>query len=726
MKNLPLLFLGLLLLVPLHLAADVDPGFVGDETCAGCHAEQTAAWRGSHHDLAMQPANAKTVRGNFNNQVFEHRQQKTRFFRDGDRYLVETAGPDGSVQTFVISYTFGWEPLQQYLVEMGNGKRQVLDIAWDVPQARWFKLNPEADVAPGDWMHWTGGAMNWNTMCADCHSTYLRHNYSAASDSFDTRWSSINVSCEACHGPGRSHIEAQASPETAAETSLLLTSSASQQAQINQCAACHSLRERLTAAYPHSGDFTNHFSPSLPLPPAYADDGQILEEVYVYGSFLQSRMYREGVVCSDCHDPHSLQLKAPVSDNSLCLQCHETTFNTAAHHFHEPGTASGQCVNCHMPGRNYMEIDFRRDHSFRIPRPDLSMQFDTPNACNGCHTDRDATWATSHIATWYGNKRQARQGEVLALAAHAGPTAVAGLTNLATDQSQSGLTRAAAMFYLAPFAGATATSELFTRLASDPNETVRRTAASALAGSQSRATQRTLVELLADENRSVRLAAVEPLAGITATQLPQENQQPFIEALKEYQVYLTVNEYFPAGSMNLAMYQQRQGNLAAAEQAYRRVLAKDHLFNPARINLAYLLNAAGRNPEARQLLLDAIRISPDEGQLQYSMALLLTEMGQLPDALPYFVQAAALTPTNARMVYNLAVAQQQLGDAGAAEAAYLKAIALEPASTDYRYGIVTLYLQQQMPAKARPHIEALVAAQPQNPRFRALLRQVGG
>ncbi|MDX1638758.1 MAG: multiheme c-type cytochrome, partial [Balneolaceae bacterium] len=365
--------------------------FVGLETCQTCHPEQVNTWKGSQHDYAMKQATGDYVRADFGDVTVTHRERTYRFYKENERFMVDAPGPDGTTQTYEIIYTFGWEPLQQYLVEFGRGKLQALNIAWDTEREEWFVLNPEEDIRHGDWLHWTGGAMNWNTMCADCHSTNLQQNYIAQADSFHTTWSSINVSCEACHGPGKQHVEFMQSDRASQATvdrirqDLQMTAKTPQVTLIDQCAPCHALREKVSPGYRHTGNLLDHFSPTTPHPEAYFADGQIRDEVYVYGSFLQSKMYKKGVQCTDCHNPHSLELKANVTDNTLCMQCHEPRYNTRDHHFHEPNTESSQCINCHMPGRYYMEVDFRRDHSFRVPRPDLSARFGNPNACNDCH-----------------------------------------------------------------------------------------------------------------------------------------------------------------------------------------------------------------------------------------------------------------------------------------------------------------------------------------------------
>lgn len=687
--------------------------FVGSETCTACHRDQARAWRDSHHDLAMALPTPETVRGDFDDTVFDG----TRFHRRENDYFIETPGPDGEPVEYRVRYTFGWEPLQQYLVDIGNGKLQVFEIAWNVLDQAWFR--PLGTAPHGDWLHWRGGAMNWNTMCADCHSTRVEIGFDPEADSFDTRYAVIDVGCEACHGPGRAHVQFMASPAAAAadreriRADLRLTPGSQRDEVLAQCATCHSRREKLDHVNPHDGDFFAHYRPELVQSPAWFADGQIHDEVYVYGSFLQSRMHGEDVGCSDCHDPHSLQLVAPLENDALCLQCHDSDFGKPKHHFHE--AAAVQCVDCHMPGRTYMGNDFRRDHGFRPPRPDLTITAGVPNACNDCHDDRSAEWAAGITRAWYGAPDPTHPAAVLANGDNEALIALTG------DDSRPPMARAAAITRLAAD-DINLEMPLLRRLATDENPLVRTATARALAASGEELSL--LLELAADPARAVRLGAIERLLSLPDRQVPADRREAFDAAMAEYRTYLDVNRYFPAGLMNRGIFFQHQGQPRLAEQAWRETLSRDPRFNPARVNLSMLLNSQGRNVEARRLLREAVAQAPDDGGLHYSLALLLAETGELPEALPHLQRAATLAATNPRIHYNLAVALQQTGRPQAAERAYLDAIALAPQEPDFRYGIASLYLQQGQPDEARPHVLKLQELLPGHPTIEHMLQLI--
>lgn len=715
-----------------NVKSETTYDFVGDQSCKTCHFEEWKSWQGSHHDYAMKEPTEETVRGDFNNTVFRDGDDRYRFFREGDDYRIEAPGPTGELEIYTVTYTFGWEPLQQYLVDVGQGKLQALHAAWDTQKQRWFSLYPNQQFHHDDWLNWTNGAMNWNTMCADCHSTNIKQNYIAEADSFNTTYSSINVSCEACHGPGGNHVDFMNSDESQNATSkrigkdLFLGKNPTQQTEINSCASCHSLRQKLTNNYPHTGDLMDHYDPQIPHPPNYFADGQIKGEVYVYGSFLQSKMYNnEGIQCNDCHEPHSLKLKANVADNSLCMQCHASSYNSKEHHFHEPNTSASQCINCHMPGRYYMQVDFRRDHSFRIPRPELSIESDNPNACNSCHEDKPASWAADAVENWYGDKRGDHYSHTLTRAELSGGDSLNTdeLTALITDASQPDIIRATAIWYIGQFQETNAISTIKNVLNSS-SPLIRKSAVRAINSLQSSQEQKLLQPLLKDTTKTVRLASAEALADFSTGNFTSDYQAHFNNAMQEYKQYLAISGFFPQGQMNSGQFYEQQGDQQKAIRAYKRALEKDPYFNPARLNLAMLHNRLGQNREAETLLKKVVEQEPEAGQALYSLALLLAEQNKLNQSITYFDRAAGAMPQNARVFYNYAIALQSLENPEKAEKQYLKAINLDPENPDYIYGLITLYYQQEQFSEALQYANQLQQMYPANTRIQQLKQSI--
>ncbi|MEZ6071505.1 MAG: multiheme c-type cytochrome [Pirellulales bacterium] len=444
------------LLIASYLAADwwrtipedAHAEYVGRNSCIQCHAGQYERWQDSPHDLAMDLATEETVLGDFNDATLEHYGVRSRMFRDGERFMIETDGPKGDLETFEVKYTFGVEPLQQYMVEFDDGRVQVLPIAWDTKERRWFHLYPDQDIPAGDWLHWTGAGQTWNYMCVECHSTGVERNYDVATDSYATAYSEIDTSCEACHGPGSLHVELAERPSLFWDRRIgygLADLKSTAKGEIDTCAPCHSRRRVIYPGYEPGDEYLDFYLPEMLAGQHYHVDGQIKEEDYVYGSFLQSLMYHKGVRCTDCHDPHSTKLK--FEGNKLCGQCHSPgKYDGPLHHRHKVGTPGAQCVDCHMPETTYMVVDPRRDHSIRIPRPDLTVALGTPNACNGCHNDKSADWAADQIVEWYGDSphRQVPHfGHVIAAGRQHAAGADDALAELAATQSQPAIVRAA-------------------------------------------------------------------------------------------------------------------------------------------------------------------------------------------------------------------------------------------------------------------------------------------
>ena len=163
-----------------------DLSFVGSEKCADCHRKEYDFWKDSHHDHAMDIASDKTVLGDFDDAVFVTHGVTTKFYKKDGRFYVQTKGPEGKYGEYEITFTFGWYPLQQYLVPFEGGRLQCLPIAWDVREKKWYDLNPDTVIDPADWLYWTNAGQNWNGMCAECHSTNLKKSYNPDSDAYQT------------------------------------------------------------------------------------------------------------------------------------------------------------------------------------------------------------------------------------------------------------------------------------------------------------------------------------------------------------------------------------------------------------------------------------------------------------------------------------------------------------------------------------------------------------
>ena len=663
------------------------PDFVGAATCAECHAGEAADWQGSDHDLAMQEATGETVLGDFDGATLTYAGVTTTFFRRDSRYFVRTDGPDGELADFEIAYTFGVDPLQQYLVPFPDGRLQALGIAWDSRPAeeggqRWFHLYPGETVNHEHELHWTRPVQTWNGACAACHSTGLEKGYDTETDRYTTTWREIDVSCEACHGPGSRHVEwARTGGESEPEGGLPVafhdrrgvrwvmdpatgiarrSEAPSGRLEVEACARCHALRSTIRADHVWGRPLLESHRPELVLAGLYFPDGQIRDEVYEYGSFRQSRMYAAGVTCSDCHDPHGLELRA--EGNAVCAQCHlPSRFDTTDHHLHPPGSTGSRCVACHMPERTYMLIDRRRDHSIRIPRPDLADRLGTPSACSACHGDRTNAWAAEALERVHGSPGPAPAfADAFAADNRGSPEAGRALAEAAADPVLQGILEASALARLGSWPGA-ASRELLVAALADPEPLVRLGAVLAAAGLDPEERLRLVGPALSDSVMGVRQEAARVLASVPDSALTGDVRAAFDRAAGEVVAGLVANADRPWALLDRAAFEAARGDLPAAERSAEAAIRLEPLDAQAYVALAEVQLLAGREDDAERSLRQGLATVDGAADLEHALGLLLVRRGRFIEAVEPLGRAAEIRPEVPRYLYAYAVALREAG-----------------------------------------------------------------
>jgi predicted CXXCH cytochrome family protein len=735
--------------------------FVGSETCAGCHQAEARLWQGSQHQLAMAHATHKSVLGDFSDATFSYFGVKSRFFRKDEKYLVETDGADGKLAVFEIKYTFGVDPLQQYLVEFPDGRVQALPIAWDTrPKVaggqRWFHLYPKDEIRHDDVLHWTKLNQNWNFMCSECHSTGVQKNYDAVNDRFATGFAEISVGCEACHGQGSSHVkwahdkadwwpfgkvddptkglaehfserhDANWIPN--ADTGNVKRSGPTRllRAEVETCGLCHARR----------GEFSESWAPGQWLADThmvspfsrglYSADGQMVdtEEAYNYGAFKQSRMFVAGVTCSDCHDPHSAKLR--LSSDNTCLQCHsQQKYAAATHHHHEAVNPPLGCASCHMPSRSYMVVDIRHDHSFRIPRPDISVKLGTPNACNDCHADKPAEWSAAAIELWHGPNRKGFQNYAAAFHSAWNDQAAAAklLAAVASDGNAPAIARASALSELGARA-TPATLNLARAAIKDPDPMVRIGVLDMIENAPLEQRWSIASSLLSDPIRSVRLRTASTLAEVPSARLSENDRGRFDRAAEEFIAAQRFNADRPEARSTLGAFFARQGRDSDAEAEYKAALRLSPQFTGAAINLADLYRQTGRDDDGENVLRATINVVPEDGGLHHALGLSLVRLKRLEEALVEFRHAAELDTHNARYAYIYGVA---LHSAGRQQEAigYLKdSLIGHPENRDIIVGIASFSREAGDTETALQYAEQAIKIAPDDPTIRSLVDQL--
>ncbi len=749
--------------------------FIGHESCKSCHEPEYRDWLLSDHHRAMAAATPENVLGDFNDVEFEHFGQKFRFFRKGEEYWINALDAEGKPQDMKVEYTFGHYPLQQYLIPFPGGRLQALQVCWDSrPKEeggqRWYHLYPEEAVPPEDPLHWTRRHFNWNYMCADCHSTHLDKGFDENTMSYHTLWSEINVSCEACHGPASEHVK-WANAMTArsgkatdpnegdfAELKDYLSSKGlvvslkepdedgswmwtrnettgqperrrqlHSNVQVETCAPCHSHRELLEPVLKQGQPYADTHIPSILREQLYHADGQLKEETYVYGSFEQSKMYHSGVRCSDCHNPHSMKLVAP--GNALCIRCHlPDRYDTPKHHFHPVGSTGASCVECHMPTQTYMGVDARRDHSIRIPRPDISEKIGSPDACTKCHTEKNQEWATENFFQWWGRgPRNAHYGEILAAARRGEADSFAPLAALAADLERPALARAAAVETAAHRGPSPELTQVIQGRLSDPNARVRVEALTALLDYPAHQRLEMAGTLLSDPMRSVRTEAARVLAA-AHSDLNQAQREAFEKASAEFLARETAIADRGAGHLMRANFYLDLGEKEKAESEFHIAQKVEPEFLPARIRYAETLEGENRIKEAEEQFraaIPAMMTDSDRGIAHESLSRFLIRLKRYDEGLSEMEAATKLQPESAQTQFFYGVALNSMGRFPEALPYLERAHQLEPRSLEYLTGLATICRDAGKIDLALKYAREALALVPGDPQLRELVRSLG-
>lgn len=700
-------YLGLLFLVlNTFISQSLAQSFVGSKACINCHEQAYQDWQGSHHDMSMKHADNKSVLGDFNGATLASQDKPSEklstFFKKGTQFWVNIKGDDGKFHDYQIKYTFGYEPLQQYMVEFDDGRVQLIPFAWDSrPKAeggqRWFNLYPDMTEKHQEFF-WTNTGQNWNYMCADCHSTNVDKNFDIKTNTYNTTFSEINVACESCHGAASEHLTwatesnllSKGKSETTNKTIVsngkglsrdlsksvqnwqvkdntktLSAKSIEHSQQVVVCAQCHSRRTQISNNDHVKGNaFGERYLLDLISSTNYHPDGQVYNEDFVYGSFLQSKMYKNGVVCSDCHNPHTAELKLPIE--TLCLQCHQSdNYASTQHHKHPENSTGAQCVNCHMPETTYMEIDARRDHGFHIPTPNLAQKLGTPDTCLSCHDDKDSQWSSSKVNAWYPNSSVEAEKDFvavfsainLALNEQQLQGVSSELSRIAQTISYAGIIRASALTKMASVSN-TNTIIAIARAVKNPDENIR---LGAIEGAQNMAGAekwRILSPLLKDKILAVRVNAAFALASLWQNlSAPQKEQ--LSPALDDYIESQNFNNDRGFSHSNRGIIAAYQGQYDQAIKAFRQGIAIEKHFAQTYLNLSQVYYQRGENQKSIDILKQGTSANPDDASLPYNLGLAYIRVKDKVKAAQSLAIATQLAPQNSHYFYVYGLSLEQ-------------------------------------------------------------------
>lgn len=663
----------------------VHASYAGSESCKACHTAEYEKWKTSNHHFAERQVIEGMDHSAFSPEKNISHGTQTSTAKLDEKGLAQmiTTGPANTRQPYTIRRVIGHDPLRQFLVEGPGSRMQALELAFDPHKSEWFDVYGAEDRQPGEWGHWTGRGMNWNAQCASCHNTRLRKNYDPGSDTYRTTMAEQSVGCEACHGPMKEHVDWQGKKPAIGGKDPTVRKQTKEQMLAN-CGACHARRGELTGDLVPGDSFFDHFSLSIPDgSDLFYPDGQIHEEDYELTAFMGSKMHTAGVSCEDCHDPHTG--KRLAEGNALCMRCHSgapqpgiskpaPAIDPVAHSHHGEASAGNLCTSCHMPVTTYMQRHPRHDHGFTIPDPKLTKDFGIPNACNRCHTDKDADWAQQSTDSWYGAKmeRPTRARATLFAKARMGrPEAREGLIAF-LKQPNEPLWQASGCLLLGSWAGDDAAGAALVAQLKHPSPMVREAAVRSL-GPVSENFTNVLKPLLEDPVRNVRVAAAWAMVATV---------DPDSRAGSELAHMLSLSADQPTGQMQLGQVEFSRGNTAKALEHFRKAVEWDPNSPPFHHDLAIALSSTGDTSGAIRELQAAIKLAPENAEYHYKLALAWNEAGSLPNAIAALEKTVNLDPGMGRAWYNLAAAYSRNGNRANAMQAAQQAAALNPADPE--------------------------------------------
>ena len=727
--------------------AEILGKYAGSDSCRDCHKDAFEQWSKSNHGLAERAVSNLDADA-FRPETFAHGTQHTDIRSIGGDHRIVALGPDKRYETFLVERVIGNDPLRQFLAKFSGGRYQTLEAAYDPRRHQWFNVYGDEDRQPGEWGHWTGRGMNWNSMCAACHNTRLQKNYDVEADVYHTAMAQATVSCEACHGPLKAHNDWQkqfGGSGTKDPTIVKLTA----RQTLDNCGYCHSRRGELTGDFKPGDNFFDNARLTIPdASNVYYPDGQVHDEDYEFAAFLGSRMHLRDVKCMDCHNPHSA--KTNVSGNGLCMRCHNGTFanapliNPVTHSWHkvfnydasgkqiDPQLTTynprqiqetgGECMNCHMPQTVYMQRHLRHDHGFTTPDPLLTKELGIPNACNRCHEDKDADWALKNCDNWFGNKmeRPSRQRSRIIAAAREGDSkARDGLIQMLGKEEIS-YWRAVAAGLLQPWSNEPVVKAALQHALSDKDELVREYCVRAL-------TQ--LVEgNLPDAVESIRQRLDDPVRNVrvSAAWALRATLDSTSNAGSDLLLSLRVNADQPIGQMQAGAYAFARNQSDEAVGHYEKAIAWDPNSAPIRNDYAVVLDSLNRSDAAADQLEVACKLEPRNADYHYRLGLARNELGQTEKTIEELQTAVKLDPNFSRAWYNLGLALNSAGKSDEALSALNRCESLSPNEPMIPYASATILARLGKIDEARQAAQRALKMQPQFEPAQELLKSFPG
>ena len=748
-----------LVLAALGLAASAlgqTNGWAGSRSCRDCHEHFYQLWSTSYHGLAMQPYTTALARAQLTPQAEEITGGKYHFQADIQKGLVTERSAQGTNQ-YPIVQVMGGKNVFYFLTPLERGWLQVLPVAYDTRRKEWFDTTASAMRHFGDRrdeaLYWKERPLTFNTSCFSCHVSQLSKNYDLADDTYHTTWAEPGINCETCHGPSAGHAKLfrellgkDASPrrplphqdgrlgeaslptnKLPADLKLIQISKLTTDQRNETCAPCHAKMSPVTMNFAPGNRYFDHFDLVGYENADFYPDGRDLGENYTYTQWRVSPCAKSGQLdCIHCHTSSGrYKFKEAARANDACLPCHEDRVNHAtAHTHHEAGTPGNECVSCHMPMTEFARMK-RTDHSMRPPTPATTLVYHSPNACNICHTNKDAAWADKFVREWRQRDYQKPVLERAALIAAARkqdwkklPEILAYLGRPDRDEIET-----TSLIRLLADCPSDDKWPVLRNLTKDRSPLVRASAAEALGARLDPPNLAALLKAAGDDYRLVRVRAATSLAPIPEESLPEDQRAGVRAALADLMDSMKSRPDDMASHYNLGNFYMSRSQMpeAAAEFETASRLQPDAL--PPYVNVALAYNALGRNDRAEASLRRALRLDPTNAAANLNLAMLLAEMDKPAEAEQAFRTVLRSDPKSAQAAYNLGVLISKDRPAEALTWCE-KAAVLRPEEPKYAYTLAFFQRQQGKTNEAAQTLEKLIDQAPANAECYGLLAQI--
>ena len=695
--------------------------YAGSISCRECHQRFYDLWSASRHGLAMQPYTTEFAGTQLTSQQQEITIGKYTYRADINRGLVIEKGPEG-VKEYGIEHVLGGKNVYYFLTPLDKGRLQTLPVAYDVNKKEWLDtaasgvrhIPGRQPEQPFNWKDWP---YTFNTACYSCHVSQLSTNYNPEEDTYHTVWEEPGINCETCHGPGSEHNRvARETPKGQPLTDMKIISSKTMTTEERNdlCSSCHAKAIPLALQYQPKERFFDHFDLVLLENPDYYPDGRDLGENYTYTSWLMSPCAQSGKLdCMHCHTSSGRYRFKKENFNDACMPCHADKVNHPTEHTRHPVEGSAdRCISCHMPTTSFARMN-RSDHSMLPPAPSATIAFKSPNACNLCHTDRDAAWADQYVRKWRKRDYQEpvlQRASLIEAARRRDWSTLPEMLEYITRKDRDVVFAASLIRLIPPSRDEKHLAALLAAV-KDSSPLIRAAAVESLGLMPSAESLQALVEATGDEFRLVRIRAAGGLLQFPQKTVQRSYAEQLRKANREYLAFIMARPDQWTSHYNMGNYYLNRGEPEKAVEFYGSALMREPGAVMVMVNASIAYSKTGRNDKAEQELKKALNVSPDNPAALFNMGLLKAEQKDLREAEDYLLKAISEDPQMAQAAYNLCIITA--GDRISEAVSWCgKAAALRPDEPKYAFSLAYYQEQQGDSAAAIKTLENLIEQYP--------------